>query len=83
MKSIEYITEILPDGHLPIPDSVIKKLNLRLNSKICVSLHPVDTTRKGLAGFAGAWQDERDADEIVEQVLNSRRDNTRSESFEI
>jgi hypothetical protein len=41
MEIYEYIAEILPDGHLSIPDAILKKLNLKSYSKLRISILPI------------------------------------------
>ncbi len=83
METFEYIAEILPDGHLAIPEAIIKKLNLKSHSKLRISILPIETTKKGLTRFSGKWQDDRDADKIVKDIYKSRNKNTRSERIKL
>jgi hypothetical protein len=83
LKTFEYITQILPDGHIPIPEAILKKLNLKTQSKIRISISRIENQKKGLAYFDGKWQDDRDADEIVEDIYESRKRNIRSERSEL
>ncbi|MBC8183507.1 hypothetical protein H8E88_20635 [candidate division KSB1 bacterium] len=80
METLEYIAEILQDGHLSIPDSIIKQLNLKSHSKLLISILPIDTKKKGLTRFSGKWQDNQDADEIIKDIYDSCTNNRRSES---
>lgn len=73
MKIFEYTTENLPDGHIPIPEGILKKLNLKTHSKIRISISRIENQKKGLAYFGGKWQDDRDADEIAEDIYESRK----------
>lgn len=45
MKVIEYIGEVLPDGHLSLPDEVQKKLGLSPHSSVKVTI-AVEELRK-------------------------------------
>ena len=83
METFEYIAEILPDGHLPIPEVIIKKLKLKSHSKLHISIFPIETKKKGLLRFSGKWQDDRDADTIVEDIYESRSKNKRSERVKL
>ena len=83
METVEYIAEVLPDGHLSVPEEIIKKLNLKSHSKIRISILPIQTKKKGLTRFCGKWQDERKAKKIVEDIYKSRIKNTRSERIEL
>ncbi len=77
MSIIEYIAEILPDGHLSLPEEIRKKLNLKVHSRLHIALFPLKEN-KGLTRFCGKWQDKRDADEIIAEIINSREKNIRS-----
>ncbi|MBN1996999.1 hypothetical protein JW935_05560 [candidate division KSB1 bacterium] len=81
MESLEYIAEILPDGHLPVPEEILKKLPRKLHSKLHIKITPAENIvkKKSLAEFYGAWQDDREAEEIVQDIYNSRILNSRSE----
>jgi hypothetical protein len=78
LKALEYIAEILPDGHLSVPETIIKKLNLKSYSKLRISILPIEVKKKGLTRFSGKWQDDREADKIVEDIYKSCNKNKRS-----
>lgn len=79
MKTIEYIAEVLPDGHLSIPEAIIKKLNLKAHTRLRILIFPAGDEKKGLIRFCGKWQDNREADDIVTDIYQARRKNIRSE----
>ena len=83
METFEYIAEILPDGHLSIPEAIIKKLDLKSHSKLRISILPIVTKKKGLTRFSGKWQDDQEANKIVEDIYKSRSNNTRSERIKL
>ena len=83
METFEYIAEILPDGHLSVPEAIIKKLNLKSHSKLLISILPIETKKKGLTRFSGKWQDDRESNKIVEDIYKSRSKNTRSERIKL
>jgi len=83
LETFEYIAEILPDGHLSIPEAIINKLKLQSHSKIRILLLPIEPPKKGLTRFCGKWQDDRETTEIVEGIYNSRSKNTRSERIKL
>ena len=83
METYEYIAEMLPDGHLSIPESIIKGLKLKSHSKLRISILPVDVKKKNLTRFFGKWQDDRDANEIVKDIYESRAKNMRSERVKL
>lgn len=45
MKTVEYIGEVLPDGHLSLPDEVKKKLGLNPHCSVKITI-TVDTEEK-------------------------------------
>jgi len=47
------------------------------------SLKSIDRKRKDLTYFSGKWQDNRTADEIIKDIYDSRRSNTRSERVKL
>jgi len=83
LETFEYIAEILPDGHLSVPEAIIKKLNLKSHSRLRISILPIETKKKGLTRFSGKWQDDREANKIVEDIYKSRSNNTRSERIKL
>ncbi|MCK5542947.1 MAG: hypothetical protein KAI40_09665 [Desulfobacterales bacterium] len=83
MEIFEYFTEIRPDGYLAVPKEVIKKINLKPHSKLRISILPIETEKKGLICFSGKWQDDREANKIVEDLYNSRNKNTRSQRIKL
>lgn len=83
MESIEYIAEMLSDGHLSIPDTIIRKLNLKSHSQLRISILALDTPKKGLSRFKGKWQDDREAVTIVKSIYKSRDMNRRCNKIEL
>jgi len=83
LETFEYIAEILPDGHLSIPEFITKKLKLKSHSKLRISIFPIVPKKKNLSRFCGIWQDDRDADEIIKDIYDSRSKNTRSERVKL
>ncbi len=71
MEKIEYIGKVLPDGHLSLPKSIIKKLKLKVHSKLRVQIQQEKKTKQGLSRFCGQWQDDN-IENIVNDIYNSR-----------
>ncbi len=79
-KSVEYLAELLPDGHLSLPDEIRKKLKRMSAKKVKVSIELQD----GKAGkdhpAFGIWSDrvaEGGSAEIAESLrkgIESRTD---------
>lgn len=82
-KSVEYLAELLPDGHLSLPDDIRKKLKRMSAKKVRVSIELED----GRAGkdhpAFGIWSDrvaEGSSAEIAEGLrkeIESRADGRR------
>ncbi len=83
LETFEYIAEILPDGHLSIPEAIIKRLKLKAHSKLRIFIVPIEKKNKDLSRFCGKWQEPREADEIVADIYKSRSKNIRSERVEL
>ena len=82
MEKIEYIAEVLPDGHLSLPENIIKKLKLKAHSKLRVQIQPQEKSKRGLARFCGQWQDDN-VEDIVADIYDSRDKNARSENVKL
>lgn len=79
MNAIEYTTRITPDGNISLPPSILYDLNLEKHTRVRVLLLFEETTKASrLSRFAGKWQDERSADEIVTIVYSERQRNERA-----
>jgi hypothetical protein len=42
LKTEEYIAEVMPDGHLSLPETVTKELDLKPHAKVRVTIEKVD-----------------------------------------
>ena len=76
MKTAEYTTTILPDGHLFIPKEVKKKLDLTETSKVKVIIAKEEKEKNGstqeFLKLFGTWEDNRDADDIINDIYETR-----------
>ena len=77
MNNNEYIAKVLPNGHLSLPLTIVSRLNLKIHSKIRILILS-DTEKSGLNRFCGQWQNERDAEDIVSEILTECHKNNRS-----
>lgn len=59
MKTINYSAKVLPDGHLSLPEEIIEKLGLAINSTVEVTLK-VDRKRESAIKAFGAWSKRND-----------------------
>ena len=82
MEKIEYIGEVLPDGHLSLPEDVIKQLRLKAHSKLHVQVQLKNRAKRDLSRFCGQWEGD-DAEEIVKDIYQSRAKNIRSEKIKL
>ncbi len=82
MEKIEYIAEVLPDGHLSLPKNIIKQLKLQAHSKLRVQIQSEKKTKEGLSRFCGQWQDD-DVEDTVNDIYHSRDKNIRSENIKL
>jgi len=82
LEKIEYIAELLPDGHLSLPENIIKQLKLKAHSKLRVQIHSEEKAKDGLSRFCGQWQGD-DVEDIVNDIFNSRDKNIRSENVKL
>lgn len=48
MKAEEYIAEVMPDGHLSLPESIAKILRLAPRNKVRVIIERVDEAREAM-----------------------------------
>jgi bifunctional DNA-binding transcriptional regulator/antitoxin component of YhaV-PrlF toxin-antitoxin module len=75
MKSAKYSAKFLPDGHLPVPESVRKKLGLSPNSTVEVLLVKEDESidkSKEFFDLWGSWKDNKSPEEIIDYIYGSR-----------
>jgi bifunctional DNA-binding transcriptional regulator/antitoxin component of YhaV-PrlF toxin-antitoxin module len=59
MKTINYSAKVLPDGHLSLPEEIIEKLGLAINSTVEVTLK-LDRERESAVKAFGAWSERKD-----------------------
>ena len=72
---LEYNAKILPDGHLSLPDGVKKRLHLKSDDVVKITVTKEDIKRpseKFLATF-GSWDNKRTAEEIIADIYGSRK----------
>lgn len=80
MNAIEFVTTFPTQGQLAIPEEIFRQIRMKTHSPVRVLiLYEEETDRQGLSRFCGAWQDDRDAEEIVAEIYADRQHNTRAE----
>lgn len=82
MEKIEYIGEVLPDGHLSLPDDIAKQLKLKAHSKLRIRIEPQKQSKQDLTQFCGQWQD-NNVDGVIEDIYTSRTKNNRSNNIDL
>jgi len=86
MKTINCEAEVLPDGHLLLPPEVAVQIKIKPNSdnkrRIIILNDDEKTEPNRLSRFCGKWEDERDADEIIADIMEGRRSNIRSDKVD-
>jgi len=70
MRAINYSAKVLPDGHLSLPEEIIEKMGLAINSTVDVTLRINTRRRRAIKAF-GAWAERteiRDGAEYVSKI---------------
>ena len=84
MQAIEYITEMSPNGKFQIPLEFLKENHLDKNTKVKILLlFEEKKDKRNLNRFCGKWQDDRDVDELILEIYESRKGNIRSDRIKI
>jgi hypothetical protein len=83
MKTIDCEARVLPDGHLVLPPEVAEKIKVKPDAIETrrIIIFEKNGQPTSLGRFCGAWKDERDADDIIEDIMADRRKNLRSEEM--
>jgi len=82
MNQNEYTARVMPDGQLSLPPILANRLNLKVNSEVRILIIP-DKKKRGLSQFCGKWQDDRSAENLVDEIYSERKKNNRSELQEL
>jgi hypothetical protein len=81
MTTINYSAKVLPDGHLSLPEEIIEKLGLAINSTVEVTLK-IDRKRELAIKAFGAWSEKNDIKDGVDYVSRIRKEwNERTETI--
>ncbi len=83
MSTINCTAELLPNGHLVLPKSIVDLLGIKTKTQRRIIILDENPPKKTLSQFCGQWQDDRDADDMVAQMREERENNRRSESFSL
>ncbi len=86
MSTIHCEAQVLPDGHLLLPPEIARRISTNSNTtttRHIIILNSNGTNKsKNLNRFCGHWLDDRDADDIIDEITGDRSNNRRSETFE-
>jgi hypothetical protein len=73
MKAINYSAKVLPDWHLSLPEEIIEKLDLAINSRVEVTLKLEPIKENAIKAF-GAWSERDDIKDGVGYVSKIREE---------
>ena len=73
MKAINYSAKVLPDWHLSLPEEIIEKFGLAINSRVEVTLKLDPKREKAIKAF-GAWSERNDIKDGVSFVSKIREE---------
>lgn len=72
-KTASFIAELLNDGHLSIPEKVIKALSLRKGKKVRALIKTEKFDREDFLKLFGVWKDKTDEEiNIYKEILRDR-----------
>ena len=89
MKTITCEASVLPNGQLLLllPPETAAQLKPKPNTsnkrRIIILNTDEKTTPNRLSQFCGKWRDERDADEIIADIMADRNTNNRSNNMSV
>ncbi len=80
MNTIAYNQKTLDNilGYLSKMDTKSKK---GIIIKLTESITEKETEKKSVSSLFGSWNDNRDSDEIISEILNARKDSTNNTVF--
>ncbi len=72
-KTVTFIAEFLKDGHLSIPDRVVKALSLENGKKVKAIIETEKFNREGFLSLFGVWKKKTDDEiNIYKEILRER-----------
>lgn len=85
MKAIQCEVKVLPDGHLLLPAEIAEQIKPKTDTKTTrrIIILNEKTQSHRLSRFCGKWQDDRDADDIIAEIMVSRSNNVRSDKIDL
>ncbi|MCP5053287.1 MAG: hypothetical protein GY940_39345 [bacterium] len=85
MKTIDCEVKVLPNGHLLLPPEVAERIKVKPDTSETRRIIIFDREAKSncLSRYCGKWQDDRDADDIIAEIMEGRRTNNRSDQMDV
>lgn len=72
-KTATFIAEFLKDGHLSIPEKVVKALSLEKGRKVRAIINTERFDRNGFLRLSGVWRDKADNEiNMYKEILKER-----------
>ena len=80
VNTIDCEAGILPDGHLLPPPEVVERMKFTADARtirrvIIFEDHDSQSPPNRLSRFCGKWKDDRDADDIISEIMEGRQKN--------
>lgn len=79
-KTAVFIAEFLKDGHLSIPEKIVKNLSLKKGKRVKTIIETEQFDKKEFLGLLGVWKDKTEAEiDIYKKILLERESFGRGE----
>lgn len=79
-KTAVFIAEFLKDGHLSIPEKIVKNLSLEKGKRVKTIIETEQFDKKEFLGLLGIWKDKTEAEiDIYKEILRERESFGRGE----
>ena len=73
-KTATFIAEFLKDGHLSIPEKIVKALSLEKGKRVKTIIEVEKFSKKDFLGFFGIWRNKTEAEiNIYKEILRERK----------
>jgi len=83
MKTIQCTVEVFPDGCMILPEDIVRKMNIKMKSRLRILILNEEKPENNLNRFCGKWQDDKDAEDIISDIYKNRKNNFRSDRIEL
>ncbi len=79
-KRVAYTGEYLNDGHLSVPDKIVKLLSLNKGAKVRISIESCRFNKEAFLKLFGIWRDKGENEiELFRKILKERNSFGRGE----